>query len=109
MNINGREYSEPETLAYIKELEAEIKKLNEDIDDHKHVNNALHMMLRKYGKKYYKAIELLKAADEGFRFLGSWMADLYICKSYCSDCPLHRPGSCLAWKYTEEVKKLIER
>ena len=83
MNINGREYSEPELKAYIKELQAK-------------------------AEKFEKAKELLKAAGEGYSFIGHITKD-YACPSAtsCSACPMDEGKQCRIWEHADEALALI--
>lgn len=58
--------------------------------------------------EWAKARKLLKAAVEGFEFLGAWMNEQGDCTLDCSDCPLHRPGYyCRGWNKQDEALTLI--
>lgn len=64
--------------------------------------------VEKLCKELKEAKELLKAAVEGFEFLGAWMDEQGDCTLDCSDCPLHRPGYyCRGWNKQNEALALI--
>lgn len=51
---------------------------------------------------------LLKAAVEGFEFLGAWMDEYGECTLDCSNCPLHKPSYyCKGWNRQDEALALI--
>ena len=55
-----------------------------------------------------KAKRLLKAAVEGFEFLGAWMDEYGECTLDCSGCPLHKPSYyCRGWNKQGEALALI--
>lgn len=55
-----------------------------------------------------EAKKLLKAAVEGFKFLGAWMDEHEDCTLECSKCPLHRAGvNCRCWNKQDEALALI--
>ena len=64
--------------------------------------------VEKLCKELEEAKRLLKAAVEGFEFLGAWMDEQGDCTLDCSDCPLHRPGYyCRGWNKQDEALALI--
>jgi hypothetical protein len=92
--INGRGMNAPELKAYISELEAENAELRAKVES------------AERQKAEYK--RLLKAAVEGFNFLGAWMDEHGDCTLDCSDCPLHRSGYyCRGWNKEDEALALI--
>lgn len=67
-----------------------------------------HRQLAEWLTELKEAKELLKAAVEGFEFLGAWMDEQGDCTLDCSDCPLHRPGYyCRGWNKQNEALALI--
>ena len=92
--INGRGMNAPELKAYISELEAE--------------NAELRAKVESADRQIAEYKRLLKAAVEGFNFLGAWMDEHGDCTLDCSDCPLHRPGYyCRGWNKEDEALALI--
>ena len=67
-----------------------------------------HRQLAAWLRELVEAKRLLKAAVDGFGFLGAWMDEHGDCTLDCSDCPLHRPGvNCRSWKRADEALALI--
>lgn len=87
MLINSKEMSEPETRAYIKQLETACKQAEDE-------NKELKWLLKK--------------AVSGFKYLGAeWMEHEDRCTLDCSICPLHNGYNCSHWNLQDEALKLI--
>ncbi len=83
------------------ELEARVAELEE-----KHWNEC--RQIAHYDDELKEAKRLLKAAVEGFKFLGAWMDEHGDCTLDCSECPLHRAGiNCRCWNKRDEALALI--
>lgn len=84
-----------------EQLEARIRLLEDKIESD-------NRQISEYDHELRQAKRLLKAAVEGFEFLGAWMDEQGDCTLDCSDCPLHRPGYyCRGWNKQNEALALI--
>ena len=80
---------------------SDMKESLELIREYKAENIAQKKLIAEYKR-------LLKAAVEGFNFLGAWMDEHGDCTLDCSDCPLHKPGYyCRGWNKEDEALALI--
>lgn len=67
-----------------------------------------HRQLAAWLRELVGAKRLLKAAVDGFKFLGAWMDDQGDCTLECTDCPLHRTGiNCRCWNKQGAALALI--
>lgn len=90
------------------EIDAFFIGLEESAKDNQESLEKRDKMLRDTVAELCKAKRLLKAAIEGFEFLGAWMDKYGECTLDCSDCPLHKPSYyCRGWNKQAEALALI--
>lgn len=99
--INGRGMNAPELKAYISELEAENAELRAKVE-------STNRQIAEYDDELRKATNLLKAAVEGYSFIGHITKD-YACPSAtsCSACPMDEGKQCRIWEHADEALALI--
>lgn len=106
--LEGKHWNECRQIAHyddeLKDLREENKVLMQECD----------RLIKEKGKLLKKSEQiaeykrLLKAAVEGFKFLGAWMDEYGECTLDCSDCPLHKPSYyCRGWNKQAEALALI--
>ena len=90
------------------EIDAFFIGLEESAKDNQETLEKRDKMLRDTVAELCEAKRLLKAAVEGFKFLGAWMDEHGDCTLDCSECPLHRAGiNCRCWNKRDEALALI--
>ena len=94
-----------------KECAAEHRQLAEwltELIDSRAVQNEQEIFIHELMSKLEEAKRLLKAAVEGYSFIGHITKD-YACPSFtsCSACPMDEGKQCKIWEHEAEALKLI--
>lgn len=104
----GRWLIAPEIKALLDKLEDMNEELRLEADRLLRENTVLREKQESADRQIAEYKRLLKAAVEGFNFLGAWMDEHGDCTLDCSDCPLHKPSYyCRGWKHQVEALALI--
>lgn len=111
----GRWLIEPEIKALLTKLEDLNKELRSEADRVLRENAELrakieftNRQIAEYDDELRKATNLLKAAVEGYSFIGHITKD-YACPSAtsCSACPMDEGKQCRIWEHADEALALI--